>query len=161
MRAMVLLALLLLLVALPLAELYVIIQVGSAIGALPTIALLILTSVLGVWLMRSQGRLAWRRLRTAVAAGQPPAREVVDGALVLLGGALLFVPGFITDAVGAMLLLAPSRVLIRALVLRHAQGRLLIAALGGANAVRTRARARRDYDVDATATDFEPRHLHG
>ena len=66
-------------VVVPIAELYVIIQVGQAIGALPTIAILIADSLLGSWLLRWQGRAAWRRFNEAMAAGRPPARETADG----------------------------------------------------------------------------------
>jgi UPF0716 protein FxsA len=145
--------LLLLLVLVPIAELYVIIQVGQAIGALPTIGLLILSSVLGAALLRSQGRLAWRRFRIAVGAGRAPAREVVDGALVIFGGSLLILPGFISDAFGLLLLLPPTRIAIRKLLLSGARGRMLMAAasFGGAS----RARTRQDYDVDSTAHDVD------
>src|SRR3954453_6066307 len=71
----------LLFIVVPLAELYVIIQVGQAIGVLPTIAILLLDSILGSLLMRAQGRITWRRFTEAVQAGRPPAREVLDGAL--------------------------------------------------------------------------------
>src|SRR5205085_1434835 len=81
------------------AELYVIIKVGEAIGALPTIAILIADSLIGSWLLRSQGRVAWRRFNDALAAGRPPAREVLDGALVIFGCAFLLPPGFLTDIV--------------------------------------------------------------
>jgi UPF0716 protein FxsA len=147
------LLLLLLLILVPIAELYVIIQVGQAIGALPTIALLFASSILGTMLLRSQGRLAWRRFRTAISAGRAPAREVVDGALVVLGGSLLIVPGFISDVVGLFLLLPPTRIAVRKLLLSGARGRMLMAAasFGGA----ARARARQDYDVDSTAHDVD------
>src|ERR687893_2413355 len=103
----------------PIAELAVIIQVGQAIGVWWTIALLIADSVLGSLLMRSQGRAAWRRFTVAMQAGRPPAREVLDGALVLLGGAFLLTPGFITDLFGLALLLPPSRAVIRRLLVRR------------------------------------------
>src|ERR687885_2604042 len=102
-------ALVLLFILVPIAELAVIIQVGQVIGVVPTIAILIADSVLGSALMRSQGRAAWRRFNEAVAAGRPPAREVIDGVLVIFGGALLLTPGFITDVLGIVLLLPPSR----------------------------------------------------
>src|SRR3954469_4444114 len=98
----------LLFIVVPLAELYVIIQVGEAIGVLPTIALLLLDSILGSLLMRSQGRRAWQRFTEAVQVGRPPAREVLDGALVLLGGAFLLTPGFLSDILGVLLLLPPT-----------------------------------------------------
>src|SRR5919206_3520483 len=104
-----LLPLVLLFIAVPIAELAVIIQVGQAIGVWWTIGLLIADSILGSWLMRHQGRSAWRRFNEAVQAGRVPAREVLDGALLIFGGALLLTPGFISDIVGLVLLLPPSR----------------------------------------------------
>jgi UPF0716 protein FxsA len=107
------LLLLILLVGLPIAELYVIIEVGGAIGVLPTLGLLVADSLLGAALLRSQGRAAWRRFNEALAAGRVPGREVFDGAMVILGGAFLLTPGFITDAFGLLLLLPPTRALVR------------------------------------------------
>ncbi len=107
------LLLILLFIALPIAELYVIIQVGGAIGVLPTLALLVLASFLGAALLRSQGRAAWARFNQALAAGRVPAAEVFDGAMIILGGALLLTPGFITDAFGMFLLIPPTRALVR------------------------------------------------
>ena len=95
-----LLLLVALFIAIPIAELYVIIQVGQAIGALPTIAILLADSIIGSMLLRSQGRIVWRRFNEAIAAGRVPAREVLDGALVIFGGAFLITPGFLTDVVG-------------------------------------------------------------
>ena len=97
----------------PIAELALIIQVGQAIGVWWTIALLIADSILGSLLMRSQGRAAWRRFNEALQAGRPPAREVLDGVLVIFGGALLLTPGFITDILGLLLLLPPTRAVVR------------------------------------------------
>ena len=81
-------------------------QVGEAIGVLPTIALLILDSLLGAMLMRSQGRRAWVRFNMAVSEGRVPAREAIDGLLVVFGGALLLTPGFVSDIFGAIFLLS-------------------------------------------------------
>src|SRR3954453_2724826 len=100
-----LLLLLALFVIVPILEIYVIIQVGQAIGALPTIALLIADSIAGTLLVKSQGRSAWRRFQLALAEGRVPAREVMDGALVIFGGAFLLAPGFLTDILGALLLI--------------------------------------------------------
>ena len=110
--------LLLLFIVVPIAEIYVIIQVGQAIGALWTIALLILDSFIGARLLRWQGRSAWRNFQAAVAAGRMPHREVLDGAMIILGGAFLLTPGFITDAFGLLLLLPPTRRLLAGLVVR-------------------------------------------
>ena len=115
--------LVLIFIVLPIAELYVIIKVGEAIGVLPTIALLILDSFLGAALLRSQGRAAWRRFNEALAAGRIPTREVFDGAMVILGGAFLITPGFITDVIGILLLIPPSRAIFRGLVARMARRR--------------------------------------
>src|SRR5215510_6666453 len=113
------LPLVLLFIVVPVVEIYVIIQVGEAIGALWTIALLIADSILGSVLMRSQGRAAWRRFNEAIAGGRVPAREVLDGVLVVFGGALLLTPGFVTDIFGAAFLLPPSRALVRRLIVRR------------------------------------------
>jgi UPF0716 protein FxsA len=151
--------LLLLLIAVPLAELYVIVQVGDAIGTLPTVGLLLLSSLVGAALLRSQGRLVWTRFRTTIAAGRVPAHETVDGALVIVGGALMLVPGFITDVLGALLLLPPSRAVARRGILRGARGRMPTGVAGAASHGQTRE----DYDVDATARDIDvdPPRLHG
>jgi UPF0716 protein FxsA len=130
------------------AEVLVAIQVAHAIGALDTVLLLIVSCPIGMWAMKSQGRVVWRRLTEAIAGGRPPAREVLDGALVLIGGLLLIVPGFIGDLVGALLLIAPSRGLVRRVLVRGLRGRLLTQAARFTRRAPT-------YDVDATATDVE------
>jgi UPF0716 protein FxsA len=137
---------LLLLICWPIAELYVAIQVADAIGALYTVLLLIASWPLGSWALRSQGRAAWRRLATAVAEGRPPAREVLDGALVLAGGVLLIAPGFITDVIGLSLLLPPTRALLRLAVIRNFRSRFLVRAVRATS---------RPYDVDSTARDVD------
>jgi UPF0716 protein FxsA len=104
-------------IVLPLAELYVIIQLAGVIGILPTIALLLIDSIAGTMLMKSQGRTAWRRFNEANAAGRIPAREVADGALIILGGAFLLTPGFITDIIGFVLLIPPTRATFRRTVI--------------------------------------------
>lgn len=121
-------------IVVPIAELYVIIQLGQAIGILPTIALLILDSIVGAMLMRSQGRTTWRRFNRALAEGRMPGREVMDGVLVIFGGALLLTPGFLTDILGLILLLPPTRAFVRALLVRHFAGRVVAGAASGAQA---------------------------
>lgn len=118
------LLLLALFLLLPIAELYVIIQVGQAIGLVPTLALLILDGFVGAALARSQGRAAWERFNRALAEGRVPARETFDGAMIIFGGALLLTPGFLTDVVGFGLLLPPTRALVRAGVSRLARRRV-------------------------------------
>lgn len=115
----------------PLVELYVLIQVGQVIGPLPTIALLVVVSLLGAALLRRAGTRTWRAFRDATARGQVPGKEVADGALVLLAGALLLTPGFVSDAVGLLLLLPPVRALLRRALAAYAGRRLLTGAAGG------------------------------
>lgn len=144
------LLLVLLFVVVPVLELAVIIQVGSWLGVLPTIGLLVADSLLGAWLLRQQGRGAWRRLNEAIFAGRVPARETVDGALIILGGALLLTPGFITDIAGIALLVPPTRALIRPLLVRWAGRRMTVAAM----TVRA-PRPGGGFDVDGTATEVD------
>jgi UPF0716 protein FxsA len=158
--------LVLLFIVVPIAELFVIIQVGEAIGVLPTVALLIADSILGSMLMRSQGRAAWRRFNAALAEGRIPHREVLDGALVIFGGALLLTPGFLSDILGALLLLPPTRAVLRGVVARRVLPRIVVGGLGGfgppgsgsGGASRPRSRAG-SADVEGTATEVDPRHL--
>jgi UPF0716 family protein affecting phage T7 exclusion len=103
----------LLLLAIPIAELYVIVQVADAIGILETLALLILISVAGAYLLKQQGMATWARLQETLARGQVPTREVTDGALILFGGALLLTPGFLSDCVGLVLLFPPTRAIVK------------------------------------------------
>jgi UPF0716 protein FxsA len=126
------LVLILVFIVVPIAELYVLIQIGSAIGILPTIALLIADSVLGAALMRSQGRAAWMRFNRALAEGRVPGREVMDGALVIFGGALLLTPGFLSDFLGLLLLLPPTRAVIRTVLVRRFADRVVESAASGA-----------------------------
>jgi UPF0716 protein FxsA len=144
-----LLPLVLLFIAVPLAELAVIIQVGQAIGVWWTIGLLLADSLLGAWLMRQQGRAAWRRFNGALQVGRVPTREVLDGALVIFGGALLLTPWFITDILGLILLIPPTRAVVRVILARRLSHRIVVSMSG------QRVRPRHDYDVEGTAVDVE------
>jgi UPF0716 protein FxsA len=148
--------LLLLFIAVPIIELAVILQVGDLIGFWPTVGLLIADSILGSILMRSQSRAAWRRFNEAIAARRPPAREVVDGVLVIFGGALLLTPGFVTDIVGILFLLPPTRAVFRRLLVRRFASRLVVTAFGAAGGRRPPA-AGNAYDVEGTATEVRDR----
>ncbi len=121
--------LVLIFIVVPIAEIYVIIQVGGAIGVGPTIVLLVFDSIVGAMLLRSQGRAAWVRFNRALAEGRMPHKEVFDGVLVIFGGALLLTPGFITDVLGLILLIPPTRAIVRAFASRMVRRRL---AVGGA-----------------------------
>ena len=140
-------------ITVPILELFVILQIGDLIGVWWTIALLIADSVLGSMLMRSQGRLAWRRFNEALQRGRPPAREVLDGVLIIFGGALLLTPGFVTDIVGLTFLLPPTRAVVRGLLVRRFAGRMIASATG------RRARGGHGYDVEGHATEIDPRRL--
>jgi UPF0716 protein FxsA len=100
----------------PLAELAAIIFVAKAVGVLTTLLLLLVFSLAGAWLAKREGLAAWRRFQFATAEGRVPTREVADGAMVLLAGALLLVPGFLTDVLGLLLLVPATRALARRLV---------------------------------------------
>ena len=113
------------------AELFAIVEVGRAIGALDTVALLIIVSLLGVSLMRRVGLGVWRRAQSRVQAGEVPGREIVDGVLVLAGGALLAVPGFISDVLGLLLFLPPVRAVVRRIVLRRLSRRASLTVIEG------------------------------
>jgi len=171
--------LVLLFIVVPIIELFVIIQVGGAIGVLPTIGLLVAGSITGSVLMRSQGRSAWRNFQAASNAGKVPAREVLDGALIIFGGALLLTPGFVTDALGLLLLLPPTRAIVRRVLIGGVAKRMMgPAAFAAGPAFRVVSRRRApapgapgrtqrsdpfappgDDVVDGTAHDVDPRRL--
>jgi UPF0716 protein FxsA len=140
-------------IIIPIAELAVIIQVGQAIGVWWTIGILVLDSILGSMLMRSQGRTSWRRFNEAVGLGRIPAREVADGVLVIFGGALLLTPGFITDIFGLLFLLPPTRAVIRRVFLRQAMRRITVSMAS----LPTRRAPRHDDDIEGAAVEVDPR----
>jgi UPF0716 protein FxsA len=142
----------------PIAELYVILKVGDAIGWQWTLLILAADSILGTLLMRSQGRAVWQRFQAAVQAGRMPHREVIDGALVIFGGAFLITPGFLTDIIGIMLLLPPTRGVIRRVLVRRG-GRLLGFSVTGARRGGTPPPPPADWDVEGTAVEHDPRRL--
>src|SRR4029450_11741971 len=102
----------------PLVELAVIVQVAGAIGVLNTLGLLIAVSLIGAWLAKREGLGVLRRIQAALDRGEIPSREVADGALILLAGALMIAPGFVSDAVALLLLIPPTRAVVRGLMLR-------------------------------------------
>jgi UPF0716 protein FxsA len=110
----------------PIAELAVIITVGSEIGVLNTIALLILVSVVGAWLAKREGLGVLRRIQAQLDAGRMPGTELVDGFLVLFAGALLLTPGFLTDCLAIALLLPPVRAVVRKTLRRYFAARIVM-----------------------------------
>lgn len=116
---MALILLALVFIGLPLLEIAVFIEVGGAIGVWPTIAATVATALAGSLLLRAQGLAALNRARVQMDQGQLPAREMFEGVCLVLAGALLLVPGFVTDALGLLLFLPPFRELLRFLIARH------------------------------------------
>lgn len=147
------LLLVLLFVAVPAAEIYVLIQVGQVIGAVPTVLLLVADALLGAWLSRREGRKAWLALQEAISAHRVPAKEVADGALVVVGGAFLLTPGFLTDVIGVLCLLPPTRAVLRRLLTRVLARRLLPSGLPTGR--RRAARPRRGTEVPGRVVEGE------
>jgi UPF0716 protein FxsA len=163
--------LIVLFIVVPIAELYVIIQVGELIGIWPTLGLLLLDAIGGSMLLKHQGRGAWRRFNAALAERRFPGKEVVDGVLIVIGGTLLVSPGFITDIVGAFFLIPPTRALARKVLYRFTVGRVAVVGfpVGGAMGGFGRGPGRGpggsgpsganrsyDYDVDAEEVTEDP-----
>jgi len=130
-----------LMVLLPIAEIAVLIAVGREIGPWWTILLMLGTSVLGGWLLRHEGLRAWRAFQADVEARRPPGRAAIDGVLVVLGGIFMLVPGFVSDIVGLLLILPPTRALFRGMVqngLARRVSPMAGAGMFGPNRVRAR-----------------------
>lgn len=123
-------------VVVPLLEIFVLIQVGQVIGPWWTILLLVADSILGTWLIRREGGRAWAALRAALSTGTMPARELADGALILVGGTLMLSPGFVTDLLGIALILPFTRPVARQ-ALTRVVSRWLLGAGVAAYAPRT------------------------
>jgi UPF0716 family protein affecting phage T7 exclusion len=111
----------------PILEIYVILQVGHLIGGWPTVGLLIAESLLGAWIVRREGRRAWRALTATFREGGLPDRELADAALVLVGGVLLLTPGFVTDVFGFLFVLPFTRPLVRRLLSAYVARRVRVA----------------------------------
>ena len=118
--------LIVLFIGVPFAEIYVLLQVGHAIGVVNTLGLLIVISVVGAWLAKREGLGVLRRIQRSVDAGRVPGTELVDGFLILLAGALMPTPGFLTDILAILLLLPPVRAVVRRELRRHLARRIHI-----------------------------------
>jgi UPF0716 protein FxsA len=170
--------LVILFIVVPILELWLIIQIGGAIGVVPTLALLLADALLGSLLLRHQGRGAWQRFNKALAERRFPGTEVADGLLIAIGGTLLLAPGFLTDIVGLVFLVPPTRAIVRRLLKSMVARRILVmvgpagAAYGAASAGsraygygkaegrsnRTEPGsngARSDYDFEGSAEEIE------
>lgn len=137
----------LVLLAMPVIELAVIVRVADQVGVVETLALLVAISVAGAWLLKQQGMATWKSLQASMASGRVPTKEATDGALILFGGALLLTPGFVTDLFGLVLLLPPTRALVKSSFRK----------LFGAWALRRAGRAGVIYDATVTQVRRGPR----
>jgi len=124
-------ALVLLFIVLPVVEIYLLIQLGQAIGAWWTVLLLVADGVLGGYLMKHEGRRAWQALNEALAQRRMPATELADGALILVGGTLLLTPGFLSDIAGFFLVLPFTRPVARKVLARYLARKFLDGGKGG------------------------------
>ena len=113
-------------VLVPIVEIAVIIQVGQAIGVIETLLLMVAVSVVGAWLVKREGIGVWRRAQRQLDTGVVPGRELVDGMLIMLAGALLLTPGFVSDCLGVLLLLPPVRAGLRRLVIGRLRKRVVV-----------------------------------
>ena len=144
----------LLFIVFPIAELYVIIRVGSSIGFLNTLGLIVLVAVVGSWLVKREGTRVWRKFNDSVSQGRVPTREIVDGVLILAAGALLLTPGFLTDVVGVLALFPPTRAVFRSMLLKRAQrGTVIVRRFGSTSGGRAAPMSGDVIDTDGT----EPR----
>lgn len=148
---------LIVLVAVPVIELLVTIQVATVIGWVDTLGLMLLVSVLGFFLLKWAGLGALRRFRADVDAGRLPGDSVVDGLLILVGGVLMVLPGFVTGAVGLLLILPPIRAVVRHLVLRVVRSRVesTLVVVGSAGTAAGAARRWRRGGAEGEVVDVE------
>jgi Protein affecting phage T7 exclusion by the F plasmid len=93
----------------PFVEIYLLLQLGGIVGVIPTVLLVVFTAILGAWLLRRQGFATWQRFQANLAKGEIPAYEMIEGPILLVGGALLLTPGFFTDAMGFVCLIPQAR----------------------------------------------------
>ena len=124
-------------IVMPIAELYVFVKVSTTIGFFNSLGLIVAIAVVGAWLVKREGLKVWRRFAQQVQAGQIPSREIADGVCLLAAGALMLTPGFLTDTVGILLLLPPTRAVARTWLMKRqglagfGRGRVIKATDGG------------------------------
>ena len=114
----------------PIVEIYIIIQVGAAVGGWNAIALMILVSIVGAWMVRREGLSLIGRIQSQLNAGSLPTKELVDGLLVVMAGALMLTPGFLTDAFGLFCLFPPTRMIIRTVLIGRFANKVEVAGAG-------------------------------
>ena len=147
----------LLFVVAPIAELAVIVQVAGSLGVLNTIGLLVAVSIVGAWLAKREGLGVLRRIQATTDRGHAPSRQVADGALILLAGALMIAPGFISDAVALLLLIPPTRAVFRGAVLRSISRRSGLTLITGHRARRRSAGTDDVWDAESWEDTPRPR----
>jgi UPF0716 protein FxsA len=141
-------------VGVPLLEIYLIVQLGQAVGPWWTILILIAAGALGSWLVKREGGRAWRALNEALSSGRMPSKELADGALVLVGGTLLVTPGFVSDVVGLFCILPLTRPVARRALSRVIARRLSVSVVGGQQTAYADPRtARRPGDPEVVRGD--------
>lgn len=126
---------------------------GGTTGVALTVGLLIVDSLIGAWLLRSQGRSVWRQFRETLNAGRLPAREVIDGGFVIVGGVLLLTPGFLSDIVGLLMLIPPTRRIFGGWVMMLLSTRVTLAFKLADTGLRNFPRSNRDRSWDYEADD--------
>jgi len=149
-----------LLIVWPIAEIYLMVVVSEALGFFWMLALIFLSSVAGMLVLRHRGRVHWQRLRGAVSERRPPAREAFDGVMITTGAALLILPGFITSGLGLVLLFPPTRYLLRIVVFFLFASRFKVATASAtwtANQYSGRRNAGQEFDVEGEAVDVTDR----
>ncbi len=147
-----------LLIVWPIAEIYVMVLVAQAIGFFWMLSLVFLSAVAGIMVLRHRGRVHWQRLRGAVSERRPPAREAFDGVMITTGAALLIIPGFITAALGLLLLFPPTRFLVRIAVFFLFASRFRVATSTATwTASRYGGHQAQSYDMDGEAVDVTDR----
>jgi UPF0716 protein FxsA len=121
----------------PIVEIYLLIQVGSIIGAIPTILLIIATALIGAALLRQQGLATLSRFQNNLSSGTLPAQEMIEGILLAVGGALLMTPGFVTDAMGFFCLIPITRKILAHYIMKRSAVKMQEGAAGFANSTRS------------------------
>jgi UPF0716 protein FxsA len=111
-------------IAIPVVELYILIEVGKKIGSLATIAIIILTGILGTYLIKSQGFMILRKIQNDLNEGIMPGDSLIQGAIILLGGVLLLTPGFITDITGFIFLMPAGRKIVKKYLWKWLKGKI-------------------------------------
>lgn len=141
----------LLFIVFPVVELYVIIRVGSSIGFLNTLGLIVLVAVVGSWLVKREGLRVWTKFNRSVLEGRVPTREIIDGVLIMMAGALLLAPGFVTDVFAILVLFPPTRLVFRRMLMRRAEAGTTI--LGGFGTTHRSSPGRHHPPGDVIDTD--------